>query len=197
MFSPNFHAGDITIDKSGWWWFHYLGFKTPQWYKPNQILTCPDKRIDNPNLEDIVVWGNYGVNWSICRSSRSTTSLHSFIGTPLGSQNISRTAETALIIDSGYGFIGWLHATQSPPQKSYIDSRNYASYIPGLSINSSPKKYLLDYQHTDAIEGRHPNKTINVGYVDGHIDRIPAEETLVEQDVSTYTNTYPFWEPKK
>ena len=68
------------------------------------------------------------------------------------------------------------------------------SYIPGLKINTD--KTIWPGQEEDAIIGRHPNKTVNVGFADGHINRLNADTLLVEKTDGDYSNLIPLWLPK-
>ena len=49
---------------------------------------------------------------------------------------------------------------------------------------------------TDAIKGRHPNKTVNVGFVDGHVSRVKAEELLTDSKGNTSEDSDVKWKPK-
>jgi prepilin-type processing-associated H-X9-DG protein len=67
------------------------------------------------------------------------------------------------------------------------------AYIPGLAVNGD--KHLLPGQDHDAIEGRHPNKTVNVGFVGGNVARKQADELFVEKRLDGYNNKSPLWTP--
>jgi len=69
-----------------------------------------------------------------------------------------------------------------------------SAYIPGLEINADRK--LWPGQTRDAIGGRHPNKTVNVGFVDGHVARKKASELLVEKTGEDDYDYSPLWGPK-
>jgi prepilin-type N-terminal cleavage/methylation domain-containing protein/prepilin-type processing-associated H-X9-DG protein len=185
-----------SLDSFAWWWFHYLGYRTPDVINPTTALMCPAKRLESLALQANVLWGNYGVNWSLCRSPLSSSILkNARAKAPYRLSTIKSPVQTMLIMDSGYAVINWYHAALSPPQKVFLENMKWASYVPGLSINRSPEKYLLEVQKTDAIEGRHPGQTVNTGFVDGHIDRIIAETTLVDKSGDTYFKVKPFWDP--
>jgi len=68
------------------------------------------------------------------------------------------------------------------------------AYIPGLEINR--EKDLWSGQEQDAINGRHSNKTVNVGFADGHISRVRADDLFVEENGGSYSNRSPLWLPK-
>jgi len=191
---PGGYAGYIQYDRTGWWWFNYIeGF----YNKANNhktVLHCPSKWLRNPRLENNILCGNYGVNESICKSSSGRESHSEFIGKPLRSGHISRAAETLLVVDSGYSMIHWWHATDAPPDSLGNTIIEDTAYIPGLWINK--ERDLLPGQEHDAINGRHPNKTVNVGFVDGHISRVKADDLFVEKTNNGYKNRSPLWLPK-
>jgi prepilin-type processing-associated H-X9-DG protein len=66
--------------------------------------------------------------------------------------------------------------------------------VPGLEINK--KKDLWPGQHQDAIYGRHPSKSVNVGFADGHVSRKKADDLFVEKTETGYKNRIPLWLPK-
>lgn len=190
---PGGYPGYAQYDRKGWWWFNYIeGF----YNKANNhktVLRCPSKWLRNPRLENNILCGNYGVNESICKSSSGRESHSEFIGTPLRSGHISRAAETLLILDSGYSIITWWHAADAPPVS--LDSTiEDTAYVPGLWINK--ERDIWPGQEQDAINGRHPNKTVNVGYVDGHISHTKADDLFVEKTNDGYKNRSPLWAPK-
>jgi prepilin-type processing-associated H-X9-DG protein len=68
------------------------------------------------------------------------------------------------------------------------------AYVPGLSINKD--RHFWSGQEEDAIGGRHPNKKVNVGYSDGHLAIMKADELLVEKNGNGYKNRSPTWLPE-
>jgi prepilin-type processing-associated H-X9-DG protein len=190
---PGGYPGNTAFDKFGWWWFNYIS-DFPAKRSKRQVLWCPSRSIKDPKF-DFVLHGNYGVNRSICKSSDDVhPNGEEFVGRPLGSNDIAHPAQTLLILDSGYGIIGWWHVTNIPPAVFNISNIEDTAYVPGLEINKD--KNLLPSQQEDAIAGRHPNKTINLGFVDGHSDRKKAIDSFVEKKEDTYTNRSPLWSPK-
>jgi hypothetical protein len=190
---PGGYPGGSAYDRMGWWWFNFIeGFYKKSDSKKT-VARCPSKRLRNPKLKDNILCGNYGVNQSICKSSTGQSSQAEFIGTPLRSSSISRPVETLLIVDSGYSIINWWHATDEPPV-ALGNTIEDTAYIPGLWINKD--KNLWPGQEKDAIKGRHPNKTINVGFVDVHISRMKADDLFVEKSGDKYKNLRPLWRPK-
>lgn len=189
---PGGRAGSGGIDWYGWWWFHYLGFESPHPLDPSLVFECPSKELGSYALQNNELWGNYGVNWSLCKNSSAPSRFKEFIGTPLSTMEVKHPSSVMLLGDSGYALLGWYHATQDSPNKLQDRPGFDTSYVPGLSINRD--RLLLSAQNEDALRGRHPNKTINVGYVDGHVANISAEETRVDKEGDSYRNVSPFWD---
>ena len=192
---PGGYPGYGQYDKVGWWWFNFIeGFYTKSDSR-RTVVRCPSKRLSNPKLKNNILCGNYGVNRSICKSSDDIPSRREeFVGTPLCSSDIPSPSRTMLIVDSGYSIISWWHATNIPPVA--LDSRiiEDTAYIPGLRINR--ERDLWPGQEEDAIGGRHPNKTVNVGFMDDHVDKVEAESLFVEKTADGYKNKNPLWQPK-
>jgi prepilin-type processing-associated H-X9-DG protein len=108
--------------------------------------------------------------------------------------DIPQPSRTLLIVDSGYSIISWWHAADVPPATLNGNMIEDTAYVPGLMINKD--KNLKPGQEQDAIDGRHPNKTVNVGFADGHVARKKADDLFVEKNAETYTNKIPLWSPK-
>ncbi len=102
-----------------------------------------------------------------------------FVGAPLSIAGLRHPGSTLLLVDAGYSLICWWQAAAEPPVALgdlFIDE---TSYVPGLEINEG--RYLWPGQTSDAIGGRHPNKTVNIGFADGHAELQPARNLLVEK----------------
>ncbi len=99
-----------------------------------------------------------------------------------------------LLVDSGYAIIKWHHATQNPPVPITTTRPKDAAYIPGLSINS--RRPIFPGQEKDAIDGRHPGKSVNVGFVDGHAERMQAEKLLADSEGDPAADSDVMWKPK-
>jgi prepilin-type processing-associated H-X9-DG protein len=135
------------------------------------------------------------MNRSICKSfDDRQKNREEFVGTPLRSSNIPRSGETLLLVDSGYSLISWWHAADKPPVALGNTVIEDAAYIPGLWINKD--RNLWPGQEKDAMNGRHLNKTVNVGFVDGHVSRTKADGLFVEKTGDDYRNKSPLWVPK-
>jgi prepilin-type processing-associated H-X9-DG protein len=111
---------------------------------------------------------------------------------------IRNAGQTFLVADCGYAIITRWHAMKEPPIDLAKELGNdRTAYIPGLSINKGRDLWLS--QMNDALKGRHPGKTINTGFVDGHLARIKAETFLVqpvESEEEPYPNLTPLWNPE-
>jgi prepilin-type N-terminal cleavage/methylation domain-containing protein/prepilin-type processing-associated H-X9-DG protein len=191
---PGGYPGYLEYDRTGWWWFNYITDYSMKDFGTDSIVWCPSRKIKNSVLKANVLCGNYGVSRSICKSSDDIQShREEFIGTPLSSSDIPHPGQTLLIVDSGYSLISWWNVTDVPPVSlgSIIED---TAYVPGLEINKD--KNLWPGQEWDAINGRHPNKTVNVGFADGHVSRTKADELFVEKIAEDYKNKSPLWQPK-
>ncbi len=90
--------------------------------------------------------------------------------------------------------INWWHATDTPPVALGNAIIEDTAYIPSLWINR--ERELWDGQKQDAINGRHPNKRVNVGFADNHISSVKADDLFVEENSGSYSNLSPLWRPK-
>ncbi len=192
---PGGYAGYLEYDRIGWWWFNYITDYSMKDFGTDSIVWCPSRKIKNSVLKADVLCGNYGVNQSICKSSQD--SCAEFVGIPLSSSDIRRPGETLLVVDSGYSIISWWHATDVPPVPLGGTQIQDTAYVPGLKINE--ERTLWPSQEWDAKSGRHPNKTVNVGFADGHVNpnRMKADDLFVEKTDAGYKNRFPLWLPVK
>lgn len=117
-----------------------------------------------------------------------------FCGVPRSTSSLRQPGSTLLLLDSGYATICWWHAAREPPF-TFGPSIQDAAYVPGLEINET--KTLWPGQATDAINGRHPGKSVNVGFADGHVSRLKARELLVEKADPNNWNNKPLWSPDR
>lgn len=194
------YPGTPVRDKMGWWWFnHLIEYNRRDKGKGTPAL-CPSKSLDDYyKLDRYLLIANYGINMYICKSPDNYVSYREtgFVGRSLRLANISKASETLLLCDSGYAIITWMHATDVPPVTLGGRVEDMA-YIPGLEINKQRVEdgTIWPGMEDDAIYGRHPKKTINVGYVDGHVKRIKAEKVFVEYTDQGYRNKSPLWVPE-
>jgi prepilin-type processing-associated H-X9-DG protein len=190
---PGNYAG-FSYDRSGWWWFNFIEGYYKRTDERNTVVKCPSKWLTDLNLNNDILCGNYGVNYFVCKGTVDSSTKKEFTGKPLSSNNIPNPAKTLLIVDSSYTIISWWHVTDSPPVILGNKIIEDTAYVPGLKINKDRK--LWSGQQQDAINGRHPNKTVNVGFVDGHISCIKADDLLIEKINNSYNNQIPLWIPK-
>ncbi len=190
---PGGYLSNMAFDLPGWYWPNYLGVVQQQSLADWRVLQCPAKHLDTAMLERSVLSGNYGVNRSLCRSAFDTQKyLDAFGGPPLSTAAVRRPGSTLLLVDSGYALISWWHVCDDPVMEAGTHAEDTA-YIPGMALNR--KRIFAPGQVEDAMAGRHPNKTVNVGFVDGHVDNRKADSLLVEKVAEgTYFNHRPLWE---
>lgn len=187
---PGGYVGDASRDRMGWWWFHFLANILGEEFDKTTVVSCPSRCIRDLGYKANILCGNYGVNRAICKDFAGVNGCE-FVGTPLGLDQIRRPAETLLITDSGYSLISWRSATNPPVLPIGHTRREGAFYMPGLRANEA-RTITLGHEQ-DAHGGRHLNKSINVGFADGHVSRLKADDLLVEKIDGNYINGYPLW----
>jgi prepilin-type N-terminal cleavage/methylation domain-containing protein/prepilin-type processing-associated H-X9-DG protein len=185
---PGEPAGTPQRDFQGWWWFNFLSDVSEVSTKPNGLLWCPARNVDDRFL----LCGNYGANRAICMDSWASAG-DEFQGKPLRLSQITSPSLTLLVVDSGYGLVSWRAAIAGSGRTYENVKREGAFYVPGLSVNES--RDILPGFEDDAKKGRHPGKTVNIAFADFHVDRVEAEELLVEDAEGTYVNRSPLWLP--
>ncbi len=189
---PGGCPGFTPPDAQGWWWFNFIEGFYEKSRGNNTVIRCSSKRLTNPKFQNDALCGNYGINHFICKTFSDKN--EEFKGKPLCSSNIPHPAGTLLLVDSGYALISWRHSADNPPVALGNTPIEDTSYVPGLWINKN--RNLRLWQKYDAINGRHPKKTVNVGFVDGHVSRTKADDLFVEKIDSDYKNKTPLWVPK-
>lgn len=188
------HAGDLAYDRMGLWWFDYLGNYHSKSVEGPTNIDCPSKRLDDFKLMSNVLCGNYGVNQSICKSAYGSPQKKEFIGRPLKQHEIKHPGQTLLLVDAGYALINWWHASDCPPQQLLPLFVENTSYVPGLAVNET--REFMPGQKNDAVMGRHPGKTVNVGFADGHAEMKRSGSLRVDKVETGYTNRRPLWQPR-
>jgi prepilin-type N-terminal cleavage/methylation domain-containing protein/prepilin-type processing-associated H-X9-DG protein len=191
---------DARYDVPGCYWPNFIGAAGHSSSRDSKILECPSKYLQDPGLARHILCGNYGANRSLCRSAADISFFsQEFPGPPLSTARIRHPGSTLLLVDSGYALICWWDVAAEPPKRYSGPLAASTAYIPGLGINMD--RELLPGQIEDAIGGRHPNKTVNVGFADGHVDRMKASALAVEKegeadDTPVYRNRAPLWDPR-
>lgn len=187
------YPGKPMYDWLGWWWFTSVAGGPIDYLYTKTIFWCPSRNIQDMGPKLNILCGNYGVNRAICKDAQGMTDCE-FVGTPLALYQIRRPSDTLLITDSGYPLISWKGVTNASVRPFENPAREGSFYVPGVGINK--KRFILPGQQADAIYGRHPNRTVNVGFVDSHINRIKADDLLVEEIDGEYSNRSPLWQPE-
>ena len=191
---PGGFPGGLGYGKAGWWWFNYVGRFYDKKTDQEGLLCCPAKNLRDPKLKTNILCGNYGINQSISKSTSGDSSTE-FVGRPLKIMDeIPKPSETLLVVDAGYELVNWWHATTDPPvplDSAFIEN---TSYVPGMKINC--RKAIWPGQEHDAVGGRHPNRAVNIGFADGHVESREADELLVEKREQRHDNRVPLWSPK-
>ena len=193
VWPPPRYPGNTTYDLPGWWWFTSLAGRLMDTRDTKTIYWCPSRNIQDMGPWVNILCGNYGVNRAICRDAPGNR-RGEFIGTPLALYQIRRPADTLLIADSGYGLTSWRGITNASVRYFENPAREGSFYVPGTQINK--ERFISLDQQADAIDGRHLNRTVNVGFVDGHVSRVKADDLFVEEIDGEYSNRYPLWQPE-
>ena len=181
-------------DFRGWWWFHFLSDILGENFAKDSILRCPSRNAKDSGFRENILCGNYGVNRAVCKDSSGIKDSE-FVGDPLGLNQVPNPAKTLFITDSGYSLISWKAAAELSGPLFENTVRENIFYLPGLKINK--KRNISSNHRQDAVSGRHPNKTINIGFVDGHVAQVKAGDLFVKKNGSGYVNLYPLWIPGK
>lgn len=190
-----------TIDLPGLWWFDFSQEVNHRTLDGLDVLTCPSKRQGDLRLDLDILAGNYGANMSLCRIDQYIKPYRNgFRGKPRSLASIRRVSETLMLVDSGYALICWWHVTAEPPEEISTNMLGggeiqHTAYVPGMSLNRD--KVLWAGQSEDAIDGRHPNRTVNVGFADGSVSAKQADELMVEKTGDDQWNNSPLWEPSR
>jgi prepilin-type N-terminal cleavage/methylation domain-containing protein/prepilin-type processing-associated H-X9-DG protein len=188
---PGGYVGNIVYDRLGWWWFHFLIDEQDGKNVLNKMALCPSSAAENQFGRNILC-GNYGVNYSICKIAASNTD-EEFVGSSLKPGRIRQPSNVLLLADSGYSLVSWKAATLNPAHVFECSERKDTFYVPGLSINS--QKTINPNLETDAVNGRHPNLTINIGFADGGVKKARAETLLITTDTPSDCPAYFTWFP--
>lgn len=190
------YPGDASKDKQGIWWFQAFADRKKESFGQKSIVWCPSNSLRDIQFKNNILCGNYGINRSVCKDSEGVAGFvdSDFVGEPLSLSSINNSAETLLLVDSGYSIMSWRGASNTAAPLFDNPSRESAFYIPGISANKD--RPLLPEFFEDALKGRHPNRTVNVIFADGHLARTKADDLFVEENGDTYKNRSPLWVPK-
>jgi len=189
---------DATMDWPGPCWFYYLDLAPDPYASKKSILQCPSKKYDEMAFKYNVLWGNYGVNWSICKSPIDSLpgEYREFEGKPTKLTSLRKPGQTLLLADSGYAWISWFHTLPNTHPDAITTQHKTMNqvYLPGASVNEHRDPWPV--QEEDALNGRHPGKTVNCLFTDGHIENRRADDLVVRPlDHGQFENLTPLWKP--
>ncbi len=197
-------SGPRFEGKMGWYWFEFaaeaLGPLAEK--KKKSILYCPSRKFQTSHdTWEIRLTGDYGVNYHICKLKYDTavsTGILNYTGRSLQPTQILRSSETMLVMDAGAWNAAWFYAEKKSPNPYSA----FHGYIPGMSINAGAQQQRVLDQGLmkDALDGRHLSQQVNVGYVDGHVNRRESDSVEVEvlnAGNMEIKNVYPFWWPTR
>lgn len=156
-----------------WFWQQIAGkYVSAQW----KVFRCPASTCPAPQdtgRKDAPYGGNYGCNVNLITrpASPAYAGLPAAVAIPSAKMmGIRRPGNVALMFDSGGEVMYSAHA---------LSPAGYRWYVPGCSqnVNRSSSSYDFDLGYKqDLVKGRHPKKTINIGWADGSMRDMPAEE---------------------
>jgi len=191
-------------------WFQLAAIelgKGPAWRK---LMKCPSNRLKYEQAKvsagSWITIGNYAANVNICKKEVLVGATTETAGKALGMMDIPHPSQTMLVTDGGTISAWWKRTAKWVAQK-YIYNH---IYTPGMEANRFPPNWMgpdnvgLDHWvYQDAWNGRHMFRQLNVGFVDGHVRRMHADDVAVDGpdnphfgDTSEYFNYVPFWRPK-
>lgn len=188
---PGGYVGDAVYDRMGWWWFQSLEGYLGSNIQTDTAIRCPSRNIQEKGVLENPLMGNYGVNRAILKYRQDSNMHHELTGKPLGVSQIAHPSQTLLIADCGYSVISWLNVLDNSPMSLGLPREEKCAYIPGLLLNQ--RKSVWEGTEQDAINGRHGNKKINMGFPDGHLETRNAEDLYVHIDGDHYRNQRPLW----
>jgi prepilin-type processing-associated H-X9-DG protein/prepilin-type N-terminal cleavage/methylation domain-containing protein len=191
---------DHSMDWGGLWWPYALEMTPDRFSSRKHPLRCPSKTYTEFKFKYNDLWGNYGANWSVCKSPsifKTAGSFSEFSGTPAKRTSIHRPDKTLLVADSGHALLAWVHTlpdSHARAPKSAMDAFDVA-YVPGASVNAQRSPW--PDQKEDAIAGRHPGRTVNCLFADGHTEKRKADDLTVQPlDHGQFENLTPLWKPR-
>lgn len=176
---PDGYAGDSAFDWQGWWWFHYFYDALGSDLSLGSPLWCPSRFVLGETVQKNVLCGNYGANFSFLKAF-DPFPKEDYQGTPIQPSALNQPARSPLFFDSGYAWTTWHCASGGPITKFPNAQRLGSFYVPGLFVNAG--RSLSPDQTEDALGGRHPQQSVNIGFADGHLERKPADLLFVQQD---------------
>ena len=186
--------GDSTKDwQNGRWWLHFLGDSIQNSNSDTyKTFWCPSRRLPVSPIADNILRANYGINYSICKISISST--NEFLGPPLRPEQVHSPFSKLLLMDSGYALISWKALVPDVSIYPFENpNRQDAYYLPGLPSNEN--RIINQIQQDDATSERHHSQKFNAVFVDGHVDSISPSLVAPDFDAAGNVSNNSFWSP--
>lgn len=149
-----------------------------------KVVLCPASTITR-NLSSRPIWreGHYGANPIITGTFNGPRST---LTTPITNiyryDDIQSASLKMLHMDAGFG--------QMSPHR--VLAPQNTQYLPGGSRNGNITA-LPAFKSADALNGRHPDRSINVAFVDGHVQTLHVTE--VESPLALSPSNTDRWQP--
>ena len=180
-------SGEFLIE-SNWYYNDFLWSYLQQRTNvdDSSVFLCPGVKVDDKNRKkDGILQMNYGWNQSIHLRLNDTKE-----NPPVyKAKDVRYPSRICSVMDSGRHRVNWQWAN---PNHSHVEKYNY---IPGFYTND-PGDFEGQKSYSDALQGRHPRKSINAGHADGHVSTYAADELAVKSYYSSAAgNNYLFWNP--
>ncbi len=174
------------LDDGKWYYndFLYSYIKQRTDVSDSSIFLCPGvTHADKQRYDEGILTMNYGWNREMHMRLNYT-----------GKQPVQKVTTAAnpsklcSVMDSGQHHISW-QMGNSGYIKDYL-------YIPGFYQNASVVNKIAAKGQEEAVSGRHPNRTVNVGHLDGHVSSRKADELYSKTWWDTNLDVY-FWTAAK
>ncbi len=183
--------GVYTYNDNYWYWTDYLSpyFGTGAILGNDAIVFCPGWRgkqtrsMKHNKSFTSFLNNNYGLIQDVHPYIQSSDSLK---GIKMSSARFPSKSGSA--IDGGYHAMRWQYAAigGSSDMKSN-------KYVPGFVYNAG-KTFNGTEATDDALNGRHQKRTINAGFLDGHVANMKADEIAVTgNNKDDDGNNWRFW----
>jgi prepilin-type N-terminal cleavage/methylation domain-containing protein/prepilin-type processing-associated H-X9-DG protein len=138
-----------------------------------ELMGCVASKVKKPSNtgnENQKYLGHYGLSQELSSYIRESSGWTNRVK----SEKIKQPSSVALFFDCGYNYLAGLYGNSACAQKPY----GGGEYLPGYSVNETISYSSPDLRD-DAIEGRHPNKSVNIAFVGGQVENHTAEEFVI------------------
>ena len=207
LIAEGYNANNMPVPPDGWWYtdpgtnrpvpFPPFGGTGYSWYWQQMagnylgeqwdVYRCPASNrlpaAHDTGRKDSPYAGNYGCNRNLMPMPAGSV----YAGQPprpdISSKSIvqiKRPSDVALVFDCGSSVL---------EHSSAVTPRGFRWYIPGYWNNENGPFGTYDWHpgyDSDADKGRHPGATINIGWVDGHVGSMKADEFVDSPQWRTY-----------